>query len=171
MKLIVLSDTHGGRRRIDEVMARHPDYDALIFLGDGLADLFGNPYRGTVCVRGNCDLSWVMNETCDAPAERVMTFDGIRFFMAHGHTLSVKSGLFVGMERAYESGADVFIYGHTHEPLERYFPEGSEFGKYVTDRPMYAFNPGSLGAPRGSRPSFGVVEIRNGEILFSHGAL
>ena len=171
MKLIVLSDSHGARDRIDKVISLSKDYDAILFLGDGLADLYGGGYGGVISVRGNCDLSWIWGDGERAPAEQMMTFDGFRFLMAHGHTLSVKSGIESAMNHAYESGADVLLYGHTHVPDERYFPEGSEFCGVVSDRPMYAFNPGSIGSPRDGSPCFGIIEIRNGQILFSHGRL
>ena len=39
-KLLVLSDSHGGRAAIERVlMKREQKLDALIFLGDGLRDL------------------------------------------------------------------------------------------------------------------------------------
>ena len=171
MKLIVLSDSHGARTRIDRVIELNKDYDAILFLGDGLGDLYSGGHMGVISVRGNCDLSWIWSEGEKAPTEQMLTFDGFRFLMAHGHTLSVKSGIEHAMKHAYEAGADVLLYGHTHMTDERYFPEGSEFCGIASDRPMYAFNPGSIGAPRNGQPHFGIIEIRNGQILFSHGEL
>ena len=57
MKLIVISDTHGRPSRILEVLKRHPSYDALIFLGDGLRDIdyVSDEIHGLYAVRGNCD--------------------------------------------------------------------------------------------------------------------
>lgn len=171
MKILVLSDSHGASHRIERVLSLNKDYDAVLFLGDGLTDLYSVPSSGVISVRGNCDMSYLWKEGAKAPAEQMMTFDGFKFLMVHGHTLSVKSGIESAMRYAYGSGADVLLYGHTHVRCERYFPEESEFCGIVTDRPMYAFNPGSIGEPRDGAPSFGVIEIRNGQILFSHGEL
>ena len=59
MKFIVISDSHGRYERIGTVMDMHRDADALIFLGDGIADLDrADAYsRGMTvfAVRGNCD--------------------------------------------------------------------------------------------------------------------
>lgn len=171
MKIIVLSDTHGKSYRIDDVLQRNRDYDALLFLGDGLRDFGGKSYSCFSAVKGNCDGFSFFGASLDAPAEQLITLDGYKFLMTHGHTRSVKSGIESAMAYAYERGADVLLYGHTHIADERYYPEGSELCGKTTDRPMYAFNPGSLGEPRGGEPSFGVIEIRNGQILFSHGIL
>lgn len=170
MKLVVLSDSHGASHRIERVLSLNKDCDAVLFLGDGLADLYGVS-AGLVSVRGNCDMSYLWGEGLKTPSEQIMTFDGFRFLMVHGHTLSVKSGIERAMKYAFEAGADVLLYGHTHERCERYFPVGSELCGTVIDRPMYAFNPGSIGSPRDGAPSFGVIEIRNGQMLFSHGEL
>ena len=171
MKLLILSDTHGKGYRVEEVLRRHPTKDALLFLGDGLADFGAQPPLGFAAVRGNCDGLGFFGSSFDAPAERLMCFDGVKFLLLHGHSKGVKSGLERAMAYAYDRGADVLLYGHTHIALEKYFPVGSEFCGRVIDRPMYAFNSGSLGEPRDGAPSFGVVEIRNGNILFSHGRL
>lgn len=170
MKILVLSDSHGAYHRVEQAISLNKDYGAVLFLGDGLADLY-NVSSGLISVRGNCDMSYLWGEGAKTPSEQIMTFDGFRFLMVHGHTLSVKSGIERAMKYAYEAGADVLLYGHTHLRCERYFPEGSEFCGVVSDRPMYAFNPGSIGNPRDGAPSFGLIEIRNGQILFSHGEL
>ena len=171
MKILVLSDSHGAQHRIGMALSLNKDYDAVLFLGDGLGDFYGTPASGLISVRGNCDMSCIWEQGMKTPAEQMLTFDGFRFLMVHGHTLSVKSGIESAMKHAYEMGADVLLYGHTHMRSERYFPKGSEFCGTVSDRPMYAFNPGSIGNPRDGAPSFGVIEIRNGQILFSHGEL
>lgn len=171
MKILVLSDTHGKGYRIAEVLERNRDYDALLFLGDGLRDFGGDIYMGFAAVKGNCDGFSFLGESSNVPAERVITLDGYSFLMMHGHTMSVKSGTERAVAYAHERGADVLLYGHTHIADERYYPIGSELCGTVTNRPMYSFNPGSLGEPRGGEPSFGVIEIRNGQILFSHGRL
>lgn len=171
MKLLVLSDTHGKSHRVDEVIRRNPDYDALIFLGDGLRDFDKSTTAGLVCVKGNCDEFLYFEDGGEVPAERMLTLDGYRLLMMHGHTKNVKSGIERAVAYAYDKGADVLLYGHTHICDEKYYPVGSELCGRIIDRPMYAFNPGSLGQPGWEAPTFGVIQIKGGQILFSHGRL
>ena len=168
MKIIVLSDTHGRVDRIRELLRRQRSWDALLFLGDGLRD-FGALDEPPACFRyvgGNCDgLSFCSN----VPTELTLTLDGVKIFMTHGHGYSVKSGRDALAARAISLGADVALYGHTHVREERYISEGTRLCGVTATKGIYLFNPGSLGSPVGSLPSFGVIEIRNGQALLSHG--
>ena len=158
MKLIVISDTHGrADAYIERVLRLHPDRDAVLFLGDGIRDFLGLDIGNLFAVRGNCDVY------CpdDVPTERLLTFDGVRILMMHGHTHSVKSGTARLLAYARARGADVVLYGHTHEPIERYVRDSDE------ERGIYLFNPGSLGEPRGNASSYGVIEIKKGHLLLS----
>ncbi len=165
----MLSDTHGRKERVCEVLLRARGYDALIFLGDGLRD-FDSGVQGLVCVRGNCD-ALTFGVLTDAPNERIFCADGIKLLLMHGHEWGVKSGVERALAHAYNIGADALLFGHTHMPMQRYYPAGSELCGIVTERPLYAFNPGSLGAARAEDASFGTVEARGGQILFSHGKI
>ena len=164
MTLVVLSDTHGRSDRVEQVLSMHKSCDGVLFLGDCLRDVIG--VRGVISVRGNCDGSLMSDGT---PTEQMMCFDGVRILVMHGHTHSVKSGTDRAIAYALAKGADVLVYGHTHVPDERYYPAGSEIAGEITERPIYVFNPGSLGAPHDGRPSFGVIQIKNGAVLLSHG--
>ncbi len=160
MKLVVISDSHGRADRVGRVMDMHRDYDALLFLGDGLYDVCD--VAGAVCVRGNCD--YMVREGTDN--ERMLCFDGARILMMHGHTHSVKSGDGRAIHYAISKGADLLLYGHTHVRKERYVPQGTVIDGQATARPIYVFNPGSLGS---FEASYGLVQIKNGSILLSHG--
>lgn len=169
MKLVIISDTHGKRARIDEVLSRNPLYDALLFLGDGARDFDIDRTGGFIGVCGNCDSFSGLGDIL--PTERMLCFDGIKILMTHGHKCSVKFGTEKLEEYAATRGADAVLFGHTHVPIEKYIPAESKLGTAVTEKPMYVFNPGSLGAPNNGLPSFGVMEIRGGQILLSHGYL
>ena len=59
-KLLVLSDSHGGRAAIERVLLKeNANIDALVFLGDGLRDLeqalTPYPRLRAYSVAGNCD--------------------------------------------------------------------------------------------------------------------
>ena len=174
MKLIVVSDVHGRSERLSAVLDMHKNADALIFLGDGIRDLYrADAYsRGmsVIAVRGNCDGYCFVGEDY-FPEEHCQTLEGYRFFMFHGHSKSVKTSLDLAIEAAVEKDADVLLYGHTHVALEKYLPEGREYGGTTTKRPLRIFNPGSLGAGGIGRGSFGLIEIRGKDILMSHGSI
>lgn len=170
VKLLVVSDSHGREDRLRELASKHRDADALLFLGDGVRDLarIDTVESRAVCaVRGNCDMfSLFSPEKNEFSEERFLVFGEHHILMIHGHTKGVKGGLDAALLYAYERGADVLLFGHTHEPLERYYPEGSIIGGIAIERPMYAFNPGSL-----CDYSFGYIEIRGKDILLSHGKM
>lgn len=170
MTLIVLSDSHGRVDKIEAAVAKNKNAAAILFLGDGLrdldrAELYGIP---VISVRGNCDF-YGFSSLCDTPEERVLQFGEYNIMMAHGHSLYVKHGPQRAISRAAEAGADLLLYGHTHERLDKYIPEGEEIGGVVLKKPLRIFNPGSVGAPRDRRYSFGVITIRGKDILTSHG--
>ncbi|MBR6681043.1 MAG: metallophosphoesterase [Clostridia bacterium] len=167
MKLLILSDTHGRSDRVIRVLKLHADADAILFLGDGISDMArsGADIGRLFCVRGNCD-TFSLGSNIYSPDELSLCFDGYNILMMHGHSHGVKSGLERAMEYAAAKGADVLLFGHTHTPLEKYIPANSD-----NERPMYLFNPGSLGAGRGGTSSYGLIQIKNRHILFSHGSL
>ena len=118
----------------------------MFFLGDGARDLDRaieqeqeqkHPLRWPFYrVRGNCDM---------AP------FDGVLFFYTHGHAYGVKMGSERLAEAADARGADVALYGHTHDP---------DLEKAMAGRPA-VFNPGAL-----LRGSYGVITIEDGHCAF-----
>lgn len=171
MTILVISDTHGRKNRISDVLLLHKKYDALLFLGDGLRDFeyIQDDLCGFAAVKGNCDGFSFFSAEESAPTERMLCLDGVKILMMHGHSHSVKSGTDRAAAYALARGADVLLYGHTHIAENTYYPIGSNIGGAVTERPLYVFNPGSLGEPRYGAPSYGVLEIRNGSVLLSHG--
>lgn len=175
MTILVLSDTHGMTDRVQEVLSRHTRSDALLFLGDGIRDLpdevYSHPTRLFGGVRGNCDFFSPSHAKYSFSDELLLNVDAYTVMMMHGHRHSVKSGTDAAIRYAASRGADILLYGHTHIPEERYLPEGSEIGGIRLKKPLHVFNPGSLGYPPDGVPSFGVIEIRNGRLLFSHGTL
>ena len=173
MKLLVLSDTHGRKNRIRDVLGMHPRYDALLFLGDGLRDLdaLDELPPGLCAVRGNCDGFCLVGTGGDTPTERMLCLDGFKIFMTHGHEYSVKSGRERLLAHAAELDADIVVYGHTHVAEEKYYPEGSELGGITLKKGVYLFNPGSLGEPRGAAPTYGLIQTQNGSVLLSHGTV
>ena len=75
---MIVSDSHGRYERLSELLDRQRGVDALMFLGDGLADLErADAYlRGfsVFAVKGNCD-SFSMRLRESAPEAQVVVAD------------------------------------------------------------------------------------------------
>ena len=170
MELLVLSDSHGRRDRIEEsVSLQIKKPDAVIFLGDGLKDIVSADIGDipTYCVCGNCDtLNFFLD--CNAPTEQNLILGEKRIFFTHGHKYGVKSALSPLICEGVARGADIILFGHTHIPFEKTLLQENEHG-INTDKEIHVFNPGSIG----EYPySFGVITIdRCGGVLLSHGKL
>ena len=171
MNVLVFSDSHGRGSNMLEALSRQIKRpDAIVFLGDGLRDLsyceFGDV--PLFAVTGNCDL---YNLYCKGIADReiLITLGGKKIMMTHGDRYSVKSGLARIIMAADEKGADIVLFGHTHEPLALYIDsDENDFGIKLK-KPIYLFNPGSVGD---YSASFGCLEIgRRGEVVLSHGEI
>lgn len=114
-KLLVLSDSHGGRAAIERVLMKESkSIDALIFLGDGLRDLelalTLYPKLRAYSVAGNCDYGAL------EPTDGLAAFDGVVIFYTHGHMYGVKYDLDTLADAASARGAEVALFGHTHIP-------------------------------------------------------
>ena len=172
ISFLVLSDTHGRADRVREVACRTRGVDRILFLGDGLRDLSvlaPEDEAGLLAVKGNCDGFSIFAD--GLPEERFFPTHTYHILMMHGHTHGVKSGWERAAAYAASRGADVLLFGHTHEPLSLYLPEGTTVGDVVLSRPLHVFNPGSLGLPRGDAPSFGRIDLCAQGIVCSHGIL
>lgn len=171
MNLLVFSDSHGRTSKLLEAFSRQiKKPDAVIFLGDGLRDIsycdgWDVPL---LCVCGNCDVFNIFGSV-NAEEEMFITLGGKRIMMTHGHNYSVKSTLTRLCMAAKRNDADIVLFGHTHQAFEQYLPAGeTEYGVTLT-KPLYLFNPGSIGD---YESSFGCIEIdAGGRVLLSHGNL
>ena len=167
MRLIIFSDSHGANALMNKAISLNIDagLDGMIFLGDGLsgakqtANEFSLPLYA---VAGNCDIG--VNVADKHTDEQLLTFDGVKVLICHGHRYHVKSGTEFAERYAQSHCADVLMYGHTHKRDERYIPPSDEY-----PHAMYVFNPGSITLPDNGIYSFGLLEVKNGNILLSHG--
>lgn len=144
MKILVLSDSHGQQRYMEQaVFDQGPDY--IIHLGDKQKD--GQGLQEKFCripcllMAGNCDYAPL------EPPAAVRELGGVRFFITHGHAHGVKMGLMRLCYAAQEAGAQIALYGHTH------LASVQEIGG------LMLVNPGACG---GGDPSYGIVEISDG---------
>ncbi len=145
MKILVVSDSHGNRRYLEEAVKKVSP-ERIFHLGDGYADAEWlhekYPQIPLVQVCGNCDGGMSYEE------EKVITVGGVRILLCHGHTLRVKYSLLTAVYAAKEREVQAVLFGHTHRPLVEY-EEG-----------ILLFNPGTIGDR--TKPTYGVLTIENG---------
>ena len=146
MKILVMSDSHGAKNLILEVVALESP-ELILHLGDrdkDCADVeFEYPEIPLRSIRGNCDRGSAGLDIDE------FTIDGKRFFMTHGHLFGVKTGYSRIIDTAISRGADVLLFGHTHIP------------HYSVISNLVAINPGSIGE---GIKSYAVLNIKNGAI-------
>ncbi|MBR0447790.1 MAG: YfcE family phosphodiesterase [Clostridia bacterium] len=147
MRVLVVSDIHGRIHRLQEALEQQPIARHVIFLGDGLRQVEDvmeqYPDRTFYTVPGNCDFG------ASGIPIRQETFGGKRFYFTHGHLHDVKYTLYRLDLAAREAGADIALFGHTHNPYREY-ADG-----------LHLFNPGSLGYGG----TYGYVDIEGGAIF------
>ena len=172
MELLIFSDSHGRVENMSLAIERQvKSSDAILFLGDGARDLDRLFLVDTPlwAVRGNCD--WSSSDLADK-TERLLYFEGYTILLCHGHEWGVKGGLGALIAHAADVGADIVLFGHTHKPTLQVIAAGEQIGKTKLSRPMYLFNPGSIGFDEdGEGCSFGTLTLKGEIVLFSHGRL
>ena len=110
-RLVVVSDSHGNKKGLEELLPIISENHYCIHLGDGIADLGGileKEGRKTLFCRGNCDFFAQVAE------EGVLEAENVKIFYCHGHKYGVKSGLGLLAKAAKDKGCAVALYGHTH---------------------------------------------------------
>ena len=142
MRILVVSDTHGNDGNLRRAILAQPKAEVVIHLGDGEEEMerakSSFPDKTFLAVKGNCDLA------SSLPPLGEFTAEGVKIFYTHGHLDGVKSGQYTIVCAARERGAQVLLYGHTHNAFTDY-EEG-----------LYMMNPGSLS---GWQASYGTLDI------------
>lgn len=169
-KILVISDSHGEWELVEKVIADFGiDCDALVFCGDGTADIVACLEEASrneklrdalppivACARGNgdpdsfqLDLAVVEDEEGN-PLPRANRFEvapmasfrlaGRNVMVAHGHRHLVDMGTDLLHSAAETMNADLVFFGHTHRPHRE------EAGATLI------LNPGSCSRPRGGNP-------------------
>ena len=139
MKVLIVSDIHGGYNNLLKVINDNKDFDLLLILGDILSgysdfnseliDLLNSYNTRIIAVRGNCDRDV---EKLDFSMDNyyIMTsIDNKIFFLTHGHLYDRHSELNIDY--------NVYIQGHTHVPM------------MIEENNILYLNPGSVTLPRG----------------------
>lgn len=152
MRFLVMSDTHGEVNHAFSAHSLSGTVDAVIHLGDGCADaalLRVALEVKVINVSGNCDIG------SGVPRELVLECEGKRILLTHGDAYQVKSGFSRLRRRAAETGADVILFGHTHEEM---FEDGSG---------LLLMNPGTL-SKVGRHRSFAIMDVTPEGITVRH---
>ena len=167
MEFLIFSDSHGNIEYMKEAIRRQPKPPLAVFhLGDGFRDTKYLELNEIplYTVKGNCDLLWG-GDLEECPEEQITVIGEHRALLTHGARYGVKSGLGGLIASAVRQDADIVLYGHTHVPKLDTFSAGTELGGKVLTRPLYLFNPGSIG----QRGSFGTLTVQGENLLFGHG--
>lgn len=145
-KILVVSDSHGRRGPIMDLIRRITDLNHIFHLGDVVSDaedleaICGVPVD---YVAGNCDF-YEMN----APQRKIVEVLGKKFYLTHGHNEGVKYSLARLQALSEGNEYDGILFGHTHEAFLDYFG-----GTLV-------LNPGSVSLPRnGDEATFAIIQI------------
>ena len=154
MKILILSDSHGGRSFMREcIHLLQPN--AVIHLGDYYSDAEdmeeefpGLPFYK---VPGNCDAhrGWIRD-----PEIRIEKVCGISLYMTHGHRHYVKQTLTRLLTDARACKVQAVLYGHTHQAFCCQEEDG-----------LWVMNPGAGGSWGGSA---GIMDVERGKIISCH---
>lgn len=152
MRVGIVSDTH------DNVLASLHDalagVDEILHAGDiasseALAEI--ETIALVTAVRGNMDERDLADRL---PEERLVTRDGIRIALVHGHRVGDAS-VEAMIERFDELRPDLVIWGHIHEPVSR------------LRNGVHYFNPGTAGG-MGANATCGLLTIGDGRFTIEH---
>lgn len=154
MKILIVSDTHGRHRNLDEVLEREGKIDMLLHLGDMEDDehyIEGIAEWPVHMLSGNNDFF------SHLPGEKEIRIGKYKVFMTHGHGYYVSMSTKRLRDAAKARGVDIVMFGHTHKP-------------YIdVEGDLKVINPGSLSYPRqeGRRASYVIMDINaNGNAEF-----
>lgn len=132
MKYLVLSDSHGDRQILVDLFAHYEGkVDKIFHCGDSELPADDVLWQKAYVVTGNCDYdsSYQKAQLIDTGMDKV--------YLTHGHLCAVKMGLTQLNYQAQEAGANIALFGHTHQ-LGCEMRTGCLF-----------LNPGSISQPRG----------------------
>ena len=115
VRLGLISDSHNRESCVQRFLAvaERERYDAVYHMGDGESDArwLGRRLKmPLVFVAGNCDMF------SKAAREARGQHEGHRLLAVHGHLYDVRYGLDRLSYFAESNGADIALYGHTHDP-------------------------------------------------------
>ena len=153
MKVLIVSDIHGGYQNMKKVLDDNPEFDLFLILGDilcwakdedKLAELLNKYTSKIISVCGNWDgyRETTILDFFDEKLYVTVPVDHKLFFITHGNV--------VNRHNMPDLPYDVYIQGHTHVPM-------MEYGEKLY------LNPGSITLPRGGVKTY--IFYQDGEFL------
>lgn len=144
MKILVFSDSHGRLMPMTRAInAEKPDH--VLHLGDCVRDFQELqkqfPQLPMTNVPGNCDYG-----NTD-PLYKVITLEGHKIFLTHGHTYNVKYMYLRAIYAALEQEADLLLFGHTHR------------AECFSEKGLWVMNPGAA-----LQGCYGVIQIQSDDL-------
>ncbi len=149
MKILVFSDSHGNTSLIKKAVKANEDAQVILHAGDYARDInfLCDKQRHIYAVKGNCDYYDSFEE------EMIINEDGVKILLSHGNNYHVKGNVESYAKKANELGADIAVFGHTHEAFR-----ANVFGSFL-------LNPGSINPYNARRfPSYAIILTDNGDI-------
>ncbi|EGL81701.1 phosphodiesterase, MJ0936 family [Caldalkalibacillus thermarum TA2.A1] len=144
-RALIISDTHGLTEEVAKAASLF-SFDRAFHCGDFCVDENRFPFNKMTLVKGNNDVHAAV------PLDQELEWQGIRFFVTHGHTYQVHYSMLQLKYRAQEASAQVVLFGHTHHPV------------CFEEEGIIYVNPGSFKEPRGfSKPTFILLDIEGDE--------
>lgn len=160
LRIGVISDTHGNFTFASKALSLWGKIDCLLHAGDGIKEAYALGRLASCpvyAVSGNTDNALsLVDETIELKDLRDEEFKIEKILLTHGHQFSPETREIKLAELAKRRGAQVVVYGHTHQPYNQ-----SRLGVLV-------FNPGSPFRPRFSERSCGILEIDDKKISAKH---
>lgn len=161
MKVGVVSDTHlsHAAKELPRVLIEEfSKVDLILHLGDWVAmEVYDRlsrlaPVEG---IAGNNDGSEIIQRFGE---RKIITLEGVRIGMIHGHTPYSRKGTDGNALLAFEGEElDCILFGHSHQPLLR------------KENGVLLFNPGSPTDKRREKQySFGLMDIEEGSVSARH---
>lgn len=153
MKVLVVSDSHGDREILVELIERYKDkVDQIFHCGDSELEATDSVWDSMMTVRGNMDFTdeYKLTQIADVKNERI--------FMAHGHRFNVNYSMQALVYAAEAENADYAFFGHTHQ------------AKSEKINNMIVLNPGSISEPRGHYqvPTYAIVKSDKFQIVVTY---
>ena len=110
-RILIVSDSHGNSKGINELAPLIAENDFVIHLGDGASDMREirdtYPEKVYACA-GNCDFFSPL------PTDGELEIEQMKIYFCHGHKYGVKTDLSALVQEGKKRGADIVLYGHTH---------------------------------------------------------
>jgi putative phosphoesterase len=131
MKVLVVSDVHGEKKRLEDILKTHEDANLVISLGDSELKQNFLQERDIIAIKGNYPFDKGF------AYEHVMSIEGINILLVHGHRHKVRSGISKLYHHMVSKNATLALFGHTHQLTFEHCQ-----GRFL-------LNPGSVAQSRG----------------------